>query len=114
MLLGRTRGYLAHPQLERFRESEDPVGEIGAFLAGVRAAATERGYRFDETRINRADVFRAGALEVTDGQLGFERAHLAGKLQRRDPERLASLPERPDAHPLFRVVSGPVASWERV
>jgi hypothetical protein len=37
------------------------------------------------------------------------------KLRVRDPARHARLESvrRPDAHPLFRVVSGAVAPWER-
>ncbi|MEA5657523.1 MAG: pyrimidine dimer DNA glycosylase/endonuclease V, partial [Cutibacterium granulosum] len=30
-LAGRTRGYTRHPQLNRFRESTDPLGAVAAF-----------------------------------------------------------------------------------
>lgn len=126
VLAGRTRGYTRHPQLARFRETADPLAAIGAYLDGIRAEATERGYRFDVTRINRAadggpggmaDASWVGAVPVSDGQLAFEWAHLMAKLRVRSPEsaaRWSGLPPKTvEAHPLFRTVPGPVADWER-
>jgi len=113
VLAGRTRGYTQHPQLERFRAAPDPLGTVGAYLAGLADEADARGYRFDRTRINRADA-RPARLTVTTGQLALERAHLAAKLEVRAPDdaaRLAAAPVR--AHPLLDVVDGPVAPWER-
>jgi hypothetical protein len=52
---------------------------------------------------------------VTRGQLAIEWQHLLAKLATRDPARGARLHgvRRPRPHPLFRVVPGDVASWER-
>lgn len=115
VLCGETRGYRAHPQLERFREAADPVAAVGAFLSGLHAESLARGYRFDASRI-REQCTLDGAVPVTDGQLMLERDHLEAKLAMRDPESLEKLPTTPtllEPHPLFRVVSGPSASWER-
>jgi hypothetical protein len=112
VLRGRTRGYRSHPQLDRFRACADPVAAIDAWLAHVLAEARERGYRFDARKI-RTDA-RAGPLRVTDGQVRAEWAHLLGKLFRRDRARHARLRrEAPAVHPLFDVVRGGVAPWER-
>lgn len=158
VLLGRTKGYTRHPQLVRFQECPDPSGTVGAYLAGLADEADARGYRFDRSRIER--VADGATLEVTDGQLAFEWAHLVAKLERRSPQWLAIAKERaasgalrsvtaesmgadapgnfapeelvrsgahPEsehihgpalatelpAHPLFAVVKGPIASWER-
>src|SRR5690625_2595156 len=51
VLLGRTRGYTAHPQLERFKDHDHPKVAIGAYLVGIHDEATARGYRFDASRI---------------------------------------------------------------
>ena len=51
VLLGRTRGYRAHPQLTRFRARPDPAAAIAAYLEGVLAEAAARGYRFDAAKI---------------------------------------------------------------
>jgi len=113
VLRGRTRGYRHHPQLARFRAHPAPAGAIAEFLRAVHAEAVERGYRFDAAKIGRART--RTPIRVTRGQLEYEWQHLRSKLAVRDPERLASLAEvrRPRAHPLFRVVSGGVAEWEK-
>lgn len=113
VLAGRTRGYRHHPQLDRFRSGEDPLALVGAYLCGIQQEATDRGYHYDASRIDRPGPVTA-RLAVTTGQLDFELAHLRAKVARRSPDRLADLPTSdPPAHPLFRVEPGPVAAWER-
>ena len=56
----------------------------------------------------------AERIDVTEGQLAFEAAHLRAKLEVRDPARRATLPQLPGPHPLFRVVPGGVEDWEKV
>lgn len=113
VLQGQTQGYRFHPQLQRFRAQPDPVAAIGCYLVDVLEEAERRGYRFDRSKI--ATTREVPLLEVTTGQLRFEHEHLLRKLWARDPAR-ASEHERieiPRAHPLFRVVPGPIAPWER-
>jgi hypothetical protein len=114
VLEGRTRGYRHHPQLVRFRAAGEPLAAIAAYLGALADEADARGYRFDRTRIA-ASVGRVLAIEETEGQLRFEAGHLAAKLARRSPgdlPRLAADPV-PRAHPLFRIVPGPVREWEK-
>ncbi|MGN7975985.1 pyrimidine dimer DNA glycosylase/endonuclease V [Microbacterium sp. 22195] len=113
VLAGRTRGYQRHPQLERFRAAPDPLSAVGAYLSGVADEADARGYRFDRSRIISPSTPGA-ILDVAEGQLALEWEHLGAKLRVRSPadaERWAH--EQPRPHPLFRVVPGGVASWER-
>lgn len=113
VLAGATRGYTRHPQLERFRDAPDPLALVGAYLVGVAEEAARRGYRFDRERI-RIPAAPAGQLTVTEGQLALEWRHLLGKLATRSPDDAARQRDTaPRAHPLFRVVPGPVAPWER-
>lgn len=113
VLRGLTRGYRHHPQLERFRRHRQPVAAIASYLRAVADEADSRGYRFDRRRIARTR--RTRRLSVTEGQLRYELYHLRTKLRRRDPERIRLLPRlvaiKP--HPLFRVITGPVETWER-
>lgn len=123
VLAGRTRGYTRHPQLERFRACQEPLTAIGAFLWVLQQEATDRGYHFDLTRVDRpvgagmpaADW--AGTVPVPSGQVGYEWEHLMSKLRRRSPQdarRWEGTPTRQvRVHPLFVVVPGPVAGWER-
>lgn len=114
VLAGRTRGYRQHPQLARFRATDDAMDAIGRYLTGVEAEARLRGYHFDPGRILEPGTPSA-ALHVTRGQLALERDHLRRKLQARDPGHLRDWPQEqdPTPHPLFLVVPGPVAEWER-
>ena len=117
VLAGRTRGYLEHPQLQRFRTSPDPLSMIGSYLSGLATEADERAYRFDRGRIDRADAVPVeGAIAVTTGQLDHEWIHLSAKLAARSPDLLTLWEgvSRPEPHPLFHVLDGPIASWERV
>ena len=113
VLRGKTRGYRNHPQLERFKASASPVGSVAGYLRGLRAEALRRGYRFDPARI--APARAKGRIPVTRGQMDFEWRHLLKKLAVRDPAWKARLDSAgvPRPHPLFRVVPGGVAGWER-
>jgi len=110
VLRGETRGYRHHPQLARF----DDVGAIAQYLRGVHAESVVRGYEFAAGKISRSRC--ADTLVVRRGQLDYEWQHLMRKLKARDPARarLLSSVTRPQAHPLFRVVAGPVEAWEKV
>ncbi|MBC7307047.1 MAG: DNA lyase [Dietzia sp.] len=110
VLRGLTKGYRAHPQLERFRTLPDPVAGIATWLHGLADAADARGYRFDRTRV----VLPPGPerLPLTDGQLALEWAHLRAKVIERDPPWLDRL-VAPRPHPMFDLIPGPVAAWER-
>lgn len=113
VLAGSTKGYRRHPQLERFRATADPLATVGAYLTGLADDADRRGYRFDRSRILTPSSPSA-AIEVTDGQLAYEWAHLGRKLEARSPEdaqRWLVSEARP--HPLFVVVPGDIAPWER-
>ena len=115
VLAERTHGYRVHPQLERFRASEDPMGSIGWYLHGVADEADARGYRYDRQRIDRTAV-PVPPIPVTSGQLEYEWAWLHQKLATRSPDVLARWAEviQPEAHRSFVVVDGPVEMWERI
>jgi hypothetical protein len=114
VLAGRTKGYIRHPQLVRFRERVDGPDLVGAYLSALADEADARGYRFDRTRIDRPGDARR-QLPLTDGQLTHEWMHLRAKLEARSPGTAARWRDAPpEPHPLFFVVPGPVEHWERV
>lgn len=117
VLRGLTKGYRNHPQLLRFKEQDDPLGCIAAFLDHVQREAARRGYTFDRARIHNPPAKLPTKIPVTKGQLQYEANHLLRKLAARSPDWLAgcdlcAASARP--HPLFRIVAGPVAAWEIV
>src|SRR5690349_7605214 len=89
VLLGLTHGYRFHPQLQRFRESRNPVTAISTYLWSVVDEARASGYHFDASKIARKRY--AVSLTVTRGQLEFERQHLRKKLWLRDRSRFRRL-----------------------
>jgi hypothetical protein len=113
VLLGKTLGYRHHPQLARFKNASDPIRAIDRYLSRVLDEALTRGYRFDARKI--AYLPPAGRrMPVTRGQLAFEWHHLLRKLATRDRDRWrAQRGLSPKVHVSFRVVPGPLASWER-
>lgn len=113
VLLGRTKGYRFHPQLDRFREAPDPGAAIATYLWSVREEAEQRGYAFDGSKI--ASQPDDTVIPVRRGQLQYELEHLKSKLRQRDPARLRRLAaqRRLLPHPMFRVVRGGIEPWER-
>jgi hypothetical protein len=114
VLRGATRGYVHHPQLARFRSHERPISAIATFLEGIADEARRRGYRFDVSKISRGRTQRL--IHETHGQLQYEWKHLLAKLRTRSPESYRRLRTmgKPQAHPLFRIVEGGIADWERM
>ena len=113
VLQGQTRGYRFHPQLDRFRQTRDPVAAIGSYLSAVADEAITRGYRFDTSKI--VVKRRVSSIPVTRGQIEFEWAHLKRKLRARDRRKLRVLSAaKLRTHPLLRVVPGGIEPWEIV
>ncbi|MBN2377967.1 MAG: hypothetical protein JXD22_16330 [Sedimentisphaerales bacterium] len=114
VLAGKTRGYRNHPQLHRFREQKNPVRSLNAYLKEVWREGRRRGYRFDGRKLGPAAPGKS--IPLTRGQLEFEVAHLLGKLRKRDKQAFEVLAGENtiEPHPIFRVKSGPVESWERI
>ena len=114
VLRGQTQGYTRHPQLDRFRAHRAPVDAIGSYLHAVADAAAGRGFGFDRAKL--APRQRVASIPVTTSQIQYEWVWLLRKLDRRDPNHRAWLTPITDIepHPLFRIVRGPIAPWERV
>ena len=114
VLRGETRGYINHPQLERFRGQTDPLAAIEFYLQAIHEESMNRGYRFDSGKIGPAS--QCAKIDVTEGQLRYEWEHLKEKLRKRDGDRYLKLRvlDAPRAHPLFKVKEGSIEPWEKV
>ncbi|MDD5677529.1 MAG: pyrimidine dimer DNA glycosylase/endonuclease V [Kiritimatiellae bacterium] len=113
VLLGKTRGYLNHPQLARFRKQQDPVAAIATYLAAVHVEAVKRGYEFNANKISKRKS--RSRITETRGQLLYEWQLLKTKLSLRSTSVLsqAAKVKEPCPHPLFRIIPGQVRNWER-
>jgi hypothetical protein len=116
VLQGNTRGYLKHPQLDRFRLQLEPRIAICLYLYFVHVEATSRGFSFDEGKIELPEGRSCTPIPVSSGQLEYEWHHLLGKLSIRNPtlQRKWSVIDVPQCHPLFLVGPGNIESWERI
>ena len=82
VLCNQTKGYQNHPQLLRFRSTEDPLELICFYLCHVAKEADSRGYSFDKKKIIIALFENIKALKKIE------------------------------LHPLFHEVSGEIENWE--
>ncbi len=114
VLLGQTRGYKFHPQLQRFHACPDPVLTIGCYLNEILKEADRRGYRFDRSKVVRSGA--CGKLKVHRGQVDYEWELILGRLERRAPNVYAmhKMLVSPRPHPLFQIVPGGIEDWERI
>jgi len=111
VLLGETKGYTNHPQLERFKNSKDPILAINTYLYYVFEEAQNRDYNFNFDKVGKVNVNLK--LEITTGQIKYEFKHLRKKLEQRCPDKLRDLIGK-EAHPLFNIVKGHIADWEKI
>ena len=113
VLDGKTKGYRHHPQLRRFRAHEKPLDSIALYLKTVYEESVRRGFRFDSTKIGSSDSH--AQMDETEGQLLYEWKHLKQKLKIRQPDLYNQYGtiEKPEPHPLFRILPGPVQDWEK-
>jgi hypothetical protein len=89
VLLGNTKGYKSHPQLQRFKNANNPIGAIANYLWSIIDEAERRGYNFNRSKIvNKKTNSR---ISVTSGQVEYEYKHLLGKLNERDPDLYSKL-----------------------
>lgn len=101
-----------HPQLNRFKESGNPIGAIATYLRFVAEEAIVRKYNFNIEKICNKNY--RNKIEVTSGQVQYEFLHLLSKLKDRDKERykLHVGKTKIAIHPMFVVVKGGVEPWE--
>ena len=142
VLEGQTRGYTKHPQLERFRESPNPIDAINIYLFYLWTEACDRGYSFDKSKIEldhqmpaissalcknasghapqgaiTLEVFaQVPRIEVTSSQVLYEYELLKYKLAIRDPVKLREIEGLKvlRTNPLFCVKDGEIERWEKV
>lgn len=114
VLEGNTIGYRNHPQLIRFKQTDNPLNFINKYLEFLFDESIIRNYHFDKSKFTSVPL--SGLIPVTNNQINFEFSHLLKKLEKRDPnlfEKLKSTSEI-EVVPIFRIVQGEIESWERI
>jgi len=118
-LVTRSGGWFRHRQLDRFRPEvvKDGIGILTHYLEIVYQESVARGYNFDKNLLERPDggtdaVF-PWAVAVTQGQVTHELKLLRGRLKERCPEWLKRWPRKIVLNPVFKMVPGRKADWEK-
>jgi hypothetical protein len=119
VLANKTKGYKNHPQLIRFKEHNNPNLAINLYLLGIWQEAQRRGYHFQIMKIApdlRDLKIIKKDIKVSRSQLQYEFQHLLAKLANRDPDKFLALKKNSKipAHPLFQIIPGPIAKWEKM
>ncbi|GAX62554.1 DNA-(apurinic or apyrimidinic site) lyase / pyrimidine dimer DNA glycosylase [Candidatus Scalindua japonica] len=112
VLQGNTKGYKNHPQLTRFKNTNNPIGAIACYLTYVADEADRRGYNFNRSKIGTRR--NKNQIIVTSGQVDYEFKHLLRKLKERDPYLYNQLTiiRRIKIHPIFKKIKGSIEEWE--
>ncbi len=110
------KGYSNHPQTKRFKSSTNPQVLIAHYLFAVYLEASNRGYKFDSTRVQYCDQFHCHyktessqessmeqiqehvhiRIPVNSKQVHYEMVHLMKKLQVRNPSQFEKLKQEID------------------
>jgi len=114
VLSGNTKGYKNHPQLIRFKNTNNPIDSINQYLAEVYEESQRRGYNFNKDKIDYN--YFVTKISVSKGQIEYEKNHLLKKLKIRDRGKFYNLSEEVEVvvNPLFRIVEGEVEEWESI
>ncbi|MBF0327526.1 MAG: hypothetical protein HQL10_00030 [Nitrospirae bacterium] len=114
VLTGKTKGYVNHPQLRRFKENKDPIGSIGKYLNIVLIESENRGYKFSGDKIIR--INHGAIISVCDKQVQYEFSHLLKKLRTRDIKKYDQIQGTSNilVHDIFQVIPCNIESWEVV
>lgn len=114
VLEGNTIWYKNHPQLYRFKNLENPLDWINAYLTIIYNEAINRNYKFSASKIE--IIHKIWIIEVNDWQVEFEKKHLLKKLEIRDLKRFnnLSLVDKVEINPIFKIIALWIETWEKV
>lgn len=122
VLEGKTKGYKNHPQLERFKQSKNPIEFINKYLETIYDEAINRGYKFDPKKFTRFDSSKARRektklykkIKITSGQIEYEITHLLKKIEHRAPHEIKRIEKQIKTNPIFKTIKGKIEDWEKI
>lgn len=112
VLQNKTKGYRNHPQLTRFKNTDNPLGAIGSYLEEIYKESLKRGYHFRKIKINSNRLM--SKIEVKSEQLKHEFEHLKDKLKKRDIKVYQQMKtvQYPEVNPIFILTEVDVKNGE--
>jgi hypothetical protein len=114
VLEDKTKGYKNHPQLNRFKTAQNPINAINFYLKSVWIEAKNRNFNFDKSKFEPIEEIKQ--IDVSIGQINFEKKHLLNKLKIRDKQKYDEFNNELDVdiHPLFNCINGEIELWEKL
>jgi len=105
VLMGKTKGWRDHPQLDRFKRHPNPVSAIGFYLHCIYEEGKRRGYKFQKEKIYR-DSINVPVIKVSRERVLLEFEQLKQKLKTRDRVRYEKLlkVKEIELHPVFHYI----------
>lgn len=103
-LNGGAKGYQNHPQLNRFKQTENPLSAIGSYLSFIVSEALSQGYKFNHEKILFPN-FTENLMPVDAATMAFEAEHLKAKLLLRDKAKYEQLSQADHllTNPIFNI-----------
>lgn len=90
-LMGLTKGYKNHPQLNRFKIVDDPINAINVYLWNIYEESEIRGFKYNKSKLIDPYSLKTVSLDLDINQLKLEINHLYNKLLHRDYDKALSL-----------------------
>lgn len=116
VLEGKTKGYKNHPQLIRFKNTNNTISFIDTYLYFVYEEGLKRNYSFSIEKISTFDLNLKHKIPIKRGQVEYEFKLLLHKLYERsktDYERIKNVINI-DLNPVFYEVEGGIEKWEKI
>ncbi|MBC7092018.1 MAG: hypothetical protein H5T50_08970, partial [Nitrososphaeria archaeon] len=80
VLENKTKAYKNHPQLQRFKNTQNPTLYIGTYLYHIHQEAKTRNYNFNIKKIKEYNT-NIEKIPIKEGQIKYEYKHLQKKLK---------------------------------
>lgn len=111
---GKTKGWKKHPQLNRFKEHNDPLRAVGFYLLGIYTESQRREYNYNYSKIIKP-VDSIQKIPLNSGQIIYEFDLLMERLKKRTPDKYKDNLNisKIQPHPLFTIIEGPPEKWEK-
>ena len=114
VLLGETKGWRNHPQLNRFKDHPEPLKAVGYYLREIHRESQRRDYSYDYTKILEP-VESVEKIQINNGQIDYEFKILMERLEKRAPNKFVENQGTDSVlpHPLFELRDGLPEPWEK-
>lgn len=101
VLKGLTKGWVKHPQLNRFRKAKDRIGFINRYLYVIYEDSIRRNYNFDKSKL--CYDFSNEVVEISKEDLINEWNVYLNKIKKRSNKLYITMKyiKIPELHPCF-------------